>query len=131
MRRLFSNFADSWPGVGLLVLRLIGGAAFVVRAASALSIGSSTIAAATAPAIVAGLCLIAGLWTPASGTLVAIYGIGFVVANVEDPLSNLLVAAIGAALALVGPGAWSIDARLFGWKRIDLRDRKKSSDDRK
>jgi uncharacterized membrane protein YphA (DoxX/SURF4 family) len=80
-------------------------------------------AAAAAPAIVAGLCLIAGLWTPAAGALVAIYGVGFVFAGVEDPLSNLLVTAIGAALALVGPGAWSIDARLFGWKRIDLRDR--------
>ena len=28
--------------------------------------------------------------------------------------------AMGAALELVGPGAWSVDARLFGWKRIDV-----------
>lgn len=125
MRRLFSNFADSWPGVGLLVLRVVGGAAFVARAVAAFSSGSPAIAAAAAPAIVAGLCLIAGLWTPVAGSLVAIYSIGFVFTNVDDPVSNLLVAAIGAALALVGPGAWSIDARLFGWKRIDLRERKK------
>jgi hypothetical protein len=31
-----------------------------------------------------------------------------------------LSAAIGAGLALVGPGAWSLDAWLFGWKRIDI-----------
>ncbi len=37
----------------------------------------------------------------------------------------VLLATIGAAQALVGPGAWSIDARLFGWKRIDIRDRTK------
>lgn len=80
-------------------------------------------AAAVAPAIVAAVCLIAGLWTPVAGSLVALYGIVFVFARVDDPVSNLLVAAIGAALALVGPGAWSIDARLFGWKRIDIRDR--------
>jgi hypothetical protein len=27
---------------------------------------------------------------------------------------------MGAALALVGPGALSMDAWLFGWKRIDI-----------
>jgi uncharacterized membrane protein YphA (DoxX/SURF4 family) len=32
----------------------------------------------------------------------------------------ILLAAMGAALALVGPGALSLDARIFGWKRIDL-----------
>jgi putative oxidoreductase len=125
VRRLFSNFADGWPGAGLLVLRVVGGAAFVARAAAAFSSGSPMVAAGAAPAIVAGLCLIAGLWTPIAGSLVAIYGIGFAFARVDDPLSDVLVTAIGAALALVGPGAWSIDARVFGWKRIDLRDRKK------
>ena len=40
---------------------------------------------------------------------------------------SLLLGTLGAALALLGPGAWSADARLFGWKRMDIRDRKSSS----
>jgi hypothetical protein len=30
----------------------------------------------------------------------------------------IMQAVLGAILAMVGPGAWSIDARLFGRKRI-------------
>jgi len=36
----------------------------------------------------------------------------------------ILLGTLGAALAMVGPGAWSVDARLFGWKRIEIRTRK-------
>jgi len=42
----------------------------------------------------------------------------------------LLLAAAGAALAMLGPGLWSIDARLFGWKRIETPARKTNSDSR-
>jgi hypothetical protein len=37
-----------------------------------------------------------------------------------DPWSQLQLAILGAGLAMIGPGAWSVDARLFGRKRIDL-----------
>jgi hypothetical protein len=39
-----------------------------------------------------------------------------------NPLRWML-ASVGGALALLGPGGWSIDARLFGWKRVELPDR--------
>ncbi len=124
MRRLFSTFARGWPGVGLLVMRLVGGTAFAARGVAMLYGGPSTVAAPIL-AIVAGLLLLAGLWTPIAGSLVAALGIWFACTRAEDPLASVLLATIGAALALVGPGAWSIDARLFGWKRIDVRDRKR------
>jgi hypothetical protein len=75
------------------------------------------------PALVAGaggILLVLGLWTPIAGTLVALLAVWDCVVPRGDPWANVLLAAIGAALALLGPGAWSVDARLFGWKRIDI-----------
>jgi hypothetical protein len=125
VRRLFSTFAHGWPGVGLLVMRLVGGTAFIARAVATLRSGPASDAAPAAIAIVAGLLLLSGLWTPVAGSLVAAIGIWCAFTHPGDPLASVLLATIGAALALVGPGAWSVDARLFGWKRIDLRDRTK------
>jgi len=104
-------------------MRLVAGIAFIARAAATMHTGPLTTFATAIVAILAGLCLLAGLWTPIAGSLVAALGIWFACTHVEDPLASVLLATIGAALALVGPGAWSIDARLFGWKRIDIRDR--------
>jgi uncharacterized membrane protein YphA (DoxX/SURF4 family) len=75
-------------------------------------------------AIAAGILLLAGLWTPIAGVLLAIIEICSAFTHPQDPWSYILLGTLGAALAMLGPGAWSIDARLFGWKRIDLRDRK-------
>jgi hypothetical protein len=122
MRRLFSTFARGSPGVGLLVMRLVVGPAFVARSLLMLN-EPATAAAAPVLAIGAGLLLLAGLWTPIAGSLVAAIGIWLACTRAEDPLASVLFATMGAALALVGPGAWSVDARLFGWKRIDVRER--------
>ena len=73
----------------------------------------------------AGLLLFAGLWTPFAGGLVAAVELWSVVSRPGDPWIYILLGAVGAALALLGPGAWSVDARLFGWKRIDIQDRQR------
>ena len=69
-----------------------------------------------------GVLFVAGLWTPVAGSLVVILAIWSISSHHESLCSTVLLSAIGAGLALVGPGAWSVDAWLFGWKRIDLED---------
>jgi hypothetical protein len=75
-------------------------------------------------AITLGAILLAGLWTPVSGSVVAVLGIWNSISRPGDPWAWIFFATIGAGLALLGPGAWSVDARLFGWKRIDVGDRR-------
>ena len=72
-------------------------------------------------AVIAGVLLLAGLWTPVSGCLIAALGLWSWIVNSGDPWRNILLASIGVALAMIGPGVWSLDARLFGWRRIDVR----------
>jgi len=74
-------------------------------------------------AAVAGILLLAGLWTPIAGAVVAITELGIAVLAKSDPSIHLLLAVLGAGLAMLGPGAWSVDSRLFGRKRLDIRDR--------
>lgn len=69
-----------------------------------------------------GLLASAGLWTPVIGILVAILEIGLLVRRVGDPWLHVLLATLAASLSLLGPGAWSVDAHLFGRRRIDIRD---------
>jgi hypothetical protein len=124
VRRLFSTFARGWPAAGLLLMRLAAGFALIAQTAA---VGRPDPTAAPSVlallAVVTAVLLIAGLWTPATGLLVAILGLANVAMRRGDPLTDILVGSMGAALALLGPGAWSVDAYLFGWRRVQLRDR--------
>lgn len=81
--------------------------------------------------IAAGIFLAAGLWTPIAGSLVAVLAIWTSIAEPGNPWANILLGTIGIGLALLGPGAWSLDARLFGWKRIDVRRMKNPAANRR
>jgi uncharacterized membrane protein YphA (DoxX/SURF4 family) len=70
-----------------------------------------------------GILLLLGLWTPFAGALVAVIELWNAFSHPHDPWASILLGTIGASLSLLGPGAWSVDARLFGWKRIDVWDR--------
>jgi uncharacterized membrane protein YphA (DoxX/SURF4 family) len=68
-----------------------------------------------------GLLFLVGLWTPVAGAIVALTELLIGLSHVYDPWVSVMLAGLGAALALLGPGAWSVDARLYGWKRIEIR----------
>jgi uncharacterized membrane protein YphA (DoxX/SURF4 family) len=74
-------------------------------------------------AIGVGSLLLAGLWTPSAGALQAIIEVWIIFGRGGTPSMHLLLAALGVSLVMLGPGAWSVDARLFGRKRIDIRSR--------
>ena len=107
-------------------MRLVGGIALIVRAAGLLREGPPM--ASALPHVLAagsGILLIAGLWTPIAGALVTVIELWTALSHSNDVWAGTLLGTLGAALALLGPGAWSVDARLFGWKRIGVEDRQR------
>jgi putative oxidoreductase len=130
LRRLYSTFAGGWPGIALLLMRVVVGAVVLWHAGPRLlSDPPLHLIIAYAALTVAGLLLMAGLWTPVAGAVVAVVAIVEILTTGEPPVGRLLAATIAGALTMLGPGRLSIDARLFGWRRIDLPvDRNNSSD---
>jgi uncharacterized membrane protein YphA (DoxX/SURF4 family) len=70
-------------------------------------------------AALAGILLLIGLWTPLAGITIAIVGVwGFFGCSAHS-LTAIILAVLGATVAMIGPGMWSIDARLYGRKHLD------------
>jgi uncharacterized membrane protein YphA (DoxX/SURF4 family) len=81
-------------------------------------------------AALGGVLLLAGLWTPIAGIMTAIDDLWIPLSRLSSQPSDLwihiLLAILSAGVAMLGPGAWSVDARLFGRKRVDIGDRGRS-----
>jgi len=115
-------------GIGLLLLRAVLGLAILVQGLLFLNEPNPlpvTWCAGTA-ALAAGALLSIGLLTPLASTVagaVAI-GIGFSLIPAgsrtlfDAKFQIILAATILVAVVLLGPGAFSVDARLFGRREI-------------
>lgn len=119
LQRLFSTFANGWPGVGLLLQRML--TAILLVRFGIIELADKSFSPSMIPQMIAacaGILLLVGLWTPVAGTLIAVVELWIASTYVADPWIPILLATLGGTAAMIGPGAWSIDARLFGRKHI-------------
>jgi putative oxidoreductase len=124
VQRLFSSFANGWPGGGLLIQRLLVGAGLLYFAVECLR--SSPVCQSAVPqgiGAAAGILLVAGLWTPFAGGLAAVVETWIAVSASDNAAIPVALAVLALTLAMIGPGTWSVDARLYGRKRIDMPER--------
>jgi putative oxidoreductase len=111
LQRLFSTFANGWPGVGLLLQRSL--TAILLVRFGIIELTGTSYSPSMIPQIIgafAGILLLVGLWTPVVGTLIAVVELWIVFTGVGDPLISIVLATLGGTAAMIGPGAWSIDA---------------------
>ena len=121
MQRLFSNFAGGWPGAGLLLQRFLAGGCLAYSGFVSMSdVPHSALLVLRIVGAAAGVLLLAGLWTPIAGAVAAVVEAWIACIHPGNLWTPLMLAVLAAGLAMIGPGAWSIDARLFGRKQLDL-----------
>jgi putative oxidoreductase len=118
VQRLFSTFPDGLPGAGLVLLR--AAAAIPLLYTGLLRVASSSSATLEVVAAGAAILLLIGLWTPLAGALIAVAELGLAVLHPAQSWMYVQFATMGAALAMLGPGGCSLDARLFGRKQIQI-----------
>jgi hypothetical protein len=109
MRRTFDSVLRHRLAVGLFLLRLVVVAVAISSRASASNFVEQ----------VSALLLLGGIWTSAVGAMITLVEVWRLVSGSGGWVS-VLVATITTALALMGPGPWSVDAQLLGWRRIEI-----------
>ena len=116
-------FPGGWPGAGLFLLRVAAALPLLIGDSSQFSGMPYHGVPERFIAMGVGVLLLAGLWTPVAGVLKTVIELWIIFSSGDALVAHLLRAILGASLVMLGPGAWSVDARLFGRRRIDIRTR--------
>lgn len=123
MQRLFSTFANGLPGKGLLVLRIVV-AVYMIQNCFTGDASTGLIQLMLRMLTGAsGILILVGRWTPVAGASCALVELWAAASSVGDPWARVLATALGAGLAVLGPGAYSVDARAYGRRRISRGNR--------
>jgi uncharacterized membrane protein YphA (DoxX/SURF4 family) len=127
VQRLFSAFPDRGPGAGLLLLRAAVGAILLIEG-SAYFVAHSAVMPGVLMgpiAVIAGAMLVVGVLTPVAGftaTFVGVLGGALLpplpTDSFEGWMGRVFFVMVSFAIALLGPGAFSLDAYLFGRREI-------------
>lgn len=130
VRHSFSAYPDSWPGSGLLLLRITIGLPLLYWGIhDVLAFRMSAIPELAAAA--ASVFVLVGLHTALAGSFIALLEalMVFLPAFADPPglLIRVFLAAVSASLAMLGPGAWSVDARRFGRKVFEIGESRRRS----
>jgi uncharacterized membrane protein YphA (DoxX/SURF4 family) len=117
-------FPPGGPGIGLLILRISVAATYVLIVAS--RSGMTAIHPLFAGALLIALCLAIGVLTPYVSCIVCVYALVnlFTASAHLDVVVSASLLLNSTALTLLGPGAYSIDARLFGRRVVVVPPRK-------
>jgi len=119
VQRLFSTFAEGWPGAGLLVQRVLTSTVLVYSGITqVLQNDRSALSIPYVIAAVAGVFLLLGLWTPVAGITIAVVELWILLARSGYWLTPIMLTGLAATVAMIGPGMWSIDAKLYGRKHL-------------
>jgi putative oxidoreductase len=122
LQRLFSTFPTGRPGAGLLLLRLAVGASLILERIPVTWVIPQSLGFEVRIVLIClGISLLCGLWTPVMGSVAAGIELLITFSPVGNSATHVLLAFLSISLALLGPGAWSIDAHIFGRKRIDIK----------
>jgi putative oxidoreductase len=114
-------FPNGLPGAGLLLLRLVCSVLTIAGALKTMFAAPHTqILLLSAAALGASLLLFVGLWTPLAAICIILFQAWAGVSRMSGIEDTVLLATLGAALAALGPGAHSFDAKLYGRKRIEI-----------
>ena len=124
MQRLYSMFPQGGPGLGLLLLRLATAAMFALNLTHRFTFSSPTVHWLVLSLIgLISFLLCIGLFTPVLASIACIAA----VANlflVDQSFVYVLRILTAAALIFLGPGAYSVDAKLFGLRVTVIPPRK-------
>jgi len=114
-------FPNGWPGRGLLILRLAAGGFFLSQGITTFvpGVGLEPIMPASL-IIVAAVLLLIGLWTPVGCLLAVVAESWLLFVGYVAPAPGVLLLSNSLALSMLGPGSWSIDATIFGRRRVDI-----------
>ena len=129
LQKLFSTFPDGLPGFGLILLRVAVGLRLAIQGAYTIGTPNSAPIRAWAIGLVAifvGAALLIGFLTPLAGVSSAIVnstiGVSLIVGSGALPhdkaWSEIDLVVMSIAIVVLGPGAFSLDAHLFGRREI-------------